>query len=394
MVLLGLAASALGGLILDRGAFCFLQLESPPCAYFSYLEETLELVGNGLILVAVLGYASHSISLHPSRVLLGFALAVSFIWPGLPVAGMLVQVIIPLVDLQTRAQKISVELSEAPVQVLGFWQGIGEFTTEREITLHLYLRTEPVRYDDFGFSYTLLDQNTQEVVAKADHWGDRKIALNTVQGIHRQSESFTIPATAPRNRALWLTLSFWYQDEDGAYHDYTISASDRRLLSERQVILTEFVLPTEVDPSSGSSIATFDNGFELRQVELPAEAYAGEPINAIFTWFTANDATEDWSQFLHFVHEESSTFWNHDQPPLGTRLPTRLWYAGLTDHETWQFTLPADLPPGRYQLYTGLYRLSDMTRMTGYDELGVPLPVGRLPLGYIQIVPTQEESNG
>ncbi len=170
MVLLGLAISALGGLILDRGTFCFLQLESLPCTYFPYLEETLELAGNGLILVAVLGYASYSISLHRSPVLLGLAFTVSFIWPGLPVSGILMKVIIPLVDLQTRAQNISVELTEAPVQVLGFWQGTGEFAMEREITLHLYLRTDPALYDDFGFSYTLLDQNTQEVVAKSDHW--------------------------------------------------------------------------------------------------------------------------------------------------------------------------------------------------------------------------------
>ena len=83
--------------------------------------------------------------------------------------------------------------------------------------------------------------------------------------------------------------------------------------------------------------------------------------------------------------EESGFFWNHDQPPLGMRLPTRLWYAGLADRETWQSTLPADMPTGRYQLYTGLYRLSDLARMTVYDEFGESLPEARLPLGFIEI---------
>ena len=296
-------------------------------------------------------------------------------------------------EWQKHAQPTKVDFVETTVGLYGYRLETHEIKAGSEFPLHLYFRSELSLNEQFGYSLQLMDQETRETVVSYDKWNDRNPEFWVAGAFHRQSKHFTIPGDAPRNRALWLTLSLWYQDDDGSYHDYTISASDRRLLSEQQVILTEFVLPTEVDPSSGSSIATFDNGFELRQVELPAEAYAGEPINAIFTWFIANDATKDWSQFLHFVHEESSTFWNHDQPPLGTRLPTRLWYAGLTDHETWQFTLPADLPLGRYQLYTGLYRLSDMTRMTGYDELGVPLPVGRLPLGYIQIMPTQEEND-
>ena len=126
---------------------------------------------------------------------------------------------------------------------------------------------------------------------------------------------------------------------------------------------------------------------------FPAHARAGAPLSVDFTWSAANDGGEDWTQFLHFVHEESGYFWNHDQPPLGARLPTRLWYADLADRETWQFILPDDMPAGRYQLYTGLYRLSDLERMTVYDEFGDPLPDERLSLGFMQILPTLEESN-
>ncbi len=43
------------------------------------------------------------------------------------------------------------------------------------------------------------------------------------------------------------------------------------------------------------------------------------------------------------------------------------------------------MPAGRYQLYTGLYRLSDLARMTAYNEFDEPLPDARLPLGFIEI---------
>ena len=67
---------------------------------------------------------------------------------------------------------------------------------------------------------------------------------------------------------------------------------------------------------------------------------------------------------------------------------------GLVDQETWHFTLPADLPAGRYQLYTGLYRLSDLARMTAYDQFRRPLTEASISLGYIEIVPTEMGNKG
>ena len=66
-------------------------------------------------------------------------------------------------------------------------------------------------------------------------------------------------------------------------------------------------------------------------------------------------------------------------------MPTRLWYEGLRDTETWQITIPADLAPGRYAVYTGLYRLSDLERLPVGDADGKPLPDARVPLGSITI---------
>ena len=78
-------------------------------------------------------------------------------------------------------------------------------------------------------------------------------------------------------------------------------------------------------------------------------------------------------QFLHFGHEESGTWWVYDQQPLGPRLPTRLWYSGLADSEIWQVPLPADLAPGRYTVFTGLYRTRDQERVPASDAAGNPL---------------------
>ena len=61
-------------------------------------------------------------------------------------------------------------------------------------------------------------------------------------------------------------------------------------------------------------------------------------------------------------------------------MPTRLWYKGLVDSETWQVPLPADLAPGRYRVFTGLYRTRDRERIPARDGDGDHFGDNRVPL--------------
>ena len=82
---------------------------------------------------------------------------------------------------------------------------------------------------------------------------------------------------------------------------------------------------------------------------------------------------------------ETSAWWVYDQQPLGPRFPTGLWYSGLADTEVWQVPLPDDLAPGKYTVFTGLYRRSDLKRVPAYDAEGTPWLDARVPLGIISI---------
>ena len=90
-------------------------------------------------------------------------------------------------------------------------------------------------------------------------------------------------------------------------------------------------------------------------------------------------------QFLHLGHEDSGEWFVYDQAPLGQRLPTRLWYTGLADSETWRVPLPADLAAGRYAVFTGLYRSSDLERVPARDAEGTPWLDNRVVLGSLII---------
>ena len=146
-------------------------------------------------------------------------------------------------------------------------------------------------------------------------------------------------------------------------------------------MLGELVLPAVESGWSPVPLAAFENGFALESVDLPNQAQRGETLDITFAWRSNAAGLDNYSQFLHFIHAESGQWWGYDQSPLGMRLPTRLWYTGLADSETWQVPLPADLAPGRYMVFTGLYRASDLERVPARAAEGTPWLDNRVVLG-------------
>ena len=118
-----------------------------------------------------------------------------------------------------------------------------------------------------------------------------------------------------------------------------------------------------------------------KTVDLPERAQAGETLSIPLAWQSDVSGQEDHVQFLHFGNVESGDWWVYDQLPLGDRLPTRLWFSGLADVEVLEAPLPADLAPGRYEVFTGLYRSRDLERVPVRDADGEHWLDGRVSLG-------------
>ena len=239
-----------------------------------------------------------------------------------------------------------------------------------------------------GFSIHLVDQETSQSVASLDKRAScgHNISFSGPDDrpIYQNTMNLGFPSQAPTNRGLWIVLSAWRALGDG-FAPYPIVSSDHQLLSDTQLVLGELVIPGDSDADSTQRLALFDRGLALDVVELPAKAHAGDTLSIPFSWRAETDGHEDYTQFLHFVHEESGEQWGYDQQPLGTRLPTRLWYSGLADTEIWQVPIPADLAPGEYQVFTGLYNSSNLERLPARDAGGKPFADARVPLGSFTI---------
>ncbi len=376
-LLVGLAMTSTSAIAIDYyrhdGPCVLIEHLNYKRCFLPVLEETLEFFGIWIALVALLGQFSEAApapSPHVRRLLLAFPALWILVHPPL----------IPFLEFQFLAQPTAIEY-DGTISVRGYRLDRDAET----ITLAFFTSAKSRRrHNMLGYSVHLVDQQTGASIASADALIDDHYVWKELELVYRQQIMVKIPPEAQANQALWLVLTLWLE-EDGDYLPRTITTSDRQVLGEGQVVLSELALPAETNTSAARKQYVFDNGFALDRVKLPASAIAGASLSINFAWSSDVDGDEDIVQFLHFHHEESGESWGYDQQPLGPRLPTRLWYEDLADTETWDIPLSPDLAPGKYQVYTGLYRLRDSARLAVNNATGKPFTDARVPLGSVII---------
>ncbi len=390
LLLGGLGVWGLGALVVDTIRF------NNSVGVIASLEETLETLGILVALAGVAGYAAAVVSsARTSRFVIVTGILLLFLMSGDVINvhyGAEIEKLVyryrTMVEERLFARRILADIDDHALTLTG-WQfnfpRAGESSTMR---LWLHATREPDF--SFGLAVQLQDQASGAILAAADKmsWDGRERNKWLPGREHTRSQiaRLRLPTDAPVNHAFWLTLSFWEYEGNVAIRPLPVDSSDYPLLGETHVILDEVVFPETVACASlAEAPGRFANGFVLQAASIPGRAQAGGELAVSFTWCAEHDGSEDLIQFLHFFHAESGAYQVVDQMPLGLRLPTHLWYAGLQSSEVWRFTLPADLQPGRYAIYSGLYRLSDLQRLGVTLADGAQPADARIPLGTILI---------
>ena len=370
----GLAMSAAGAMLVGtfwlpcNGRLGFLQFDG--CMKFYFWEEALEFLGIWLTLGAILGHYS---VLGPAQ--LSRTRRQLYSLPALWMLFIFLYALSARVEVRLLAESTKVDF-ESGESLRGFRVDSGRKT----VLVRLYASARQKDFYDVGYSIHLVDQVSGESVAFRDEYATRQHVIwlfgPDFMPVYRQWMEVDIrPQTWP-NRAFWIVLTLWRKQDDG-YPRHKVLDSDLFLLSDTQVVLAELALPGD----SPAPLAAFNNGFTLDAAHLPPRTRAGEILSVTFSWRSDASGKEDHVQFLHFGHAESGDWWVYDQQPLGPRLPARLWYDGLADREVWHVLLPRDLAPGRYNLFTGLYRIHDRERVPANGAEGKAFLDARVPLG-------------
>ena len=102
---------------------------------------------------------------------------------------------------------------------------------------------------------------------------------------------------------------------------------------------------------------TLDDGIALTGYDVQPETLrAGEILYLQLRWLVEDAPAADWTVFTHVRTLDGERVAGQDGRPGAGSLPTTRWRVGWHILDEYQIALPADLEPGAYELWTGLYQ--------------------------------------
>ncbi|MGQ9786885.1 MAG: DUF2079 domain-containing protein [Anaerolineae bacterium] len=127
---------------------------------------------------------------------------------------------------------------------------------------------------------------------------------------------------------------------------------------ERQGRSLTLVSPGRTSGSPAYSLQA-DLGGQMRLLGYdlaPTPAHPGGALTVTLTWQAARAMSWDYTIFVHLLDSNGHKVAQHDgQPWNDVPLPTSSWRVGEVVRDVHLLNLPADLPPGTYQLQLGVY---------------------------------------
>ena len=209
-----------------------------------------------------------------------------------------------------------------------------------------------------GYDYRILTVNDQPV----DRWLASP-AIRTETDLHQTLA----------DNPVWLVLERW-----GLQREYYDLPFQQQLLAQTEYVTESqglFVLRSKSDPQPIALDPTYPVQATLGdQVQLlgytvePEIPSPGQSLRLTLYWQAITPMPQDYTVFVHLRHPEGGNVAQADHRPLENLYPTSIWPPGEIIRETSELTLPADLSPGDYDLWAGLYLLETGERLPVQDD--------------------------
>lgn len=350
---------------------------------FGFTEEFLEMAGASLMLASLFNFFQKRQAASQVRLLRRLIAVTGTTWLLLWVSSFWV---VPAVAAAMRSEPVHVEYLDGRLSLVGYHVSKPVLLPGDTVTVSLYFRADQPLPEDYLLAVKLFTRYEDETLAEADaQLGEWKYPTSAwIPGVTvRHQARLTIPRGAATPRSYWLTARVWHEDEEVHVEETTLEES-----GTGTVVLCGLPLLSRGAPPDAPTPAaySFAGGPILAGYDLPAQAAPGSTVELAFWWRTEAAVPVELNQFVHFLQQGGEGIFTYDQAPFGgENFPTVYWPAGIHEMARWRVDLPPTLPPGVYDVYTGLYTLPDVQRQPVFDERGEPVLDGAILMGQIVI---------
>jgi len=118
---------------------------------------------------------------------------------------------------------------------------------------------------------------------------------------------------------------------------------------------------------------------------VPPAARPGESVEVRVRWYVPRGVPQqDYTTLIHLGQPDAPPLSTGDSPPLRGDYPTRVWSNGETIDDSYTLLIPADLSPGRYPVWIGMYDPATGQRLPVTVE-GELQPNGVYLAGWVEV---------
>lgn len=390
----GLGVTIAGGVLFEDIVSKGFVDANPALRWMFIFEELFEMVGATIVLSGLFAYASSHFRPRGWAVARGVLAFAGLAW-ALWLAFSLFY--LPEVEARYLTHSVDVDYDNGLVSLVGYNVQPEVVQPGDLVAVTLYWRANQPLTTDYSVSLHMLTHPEIETGAQSDdlHAGPIPSTAWFPGIVVEKTLYIQTPRNLPAPASYWLTARIWsgpwplgrpWQDTTGLP---VTSAGDLRRLGEDSVILTSVpALPRDPAPAAETQADyRFSDGFTLTHYSLPSEPVQTHTLPVTFDWATTTRPTRDLSQFFHLTPAGGGDVITFDQQPFGGRFPTIDWPANARFSDPWQVTLPDDLPPGDYEVRTGLYDVATLERAAVTDSAGQPVQDNSIRLGTITFAP-------
>jgi hypothetical protein len=153
------------------------------------------------------------------------------------------------------------------------------------------------------------------------------------------------------------------------------------------ILIAHVALPNGYVREVAQVNANLENTVELLAFATDKTSYRpGEPLDATLYWHALRSMDQNYKAFVHLTDADMTRQpAQHDGDPGGGFSPTTRWLPGEVVPDIHHLVLPADLAPGHYRLWAGMYEYETVRNLTVLSA-DVPTADNRILLGEIQVV--------
>ena len=396
IMFLGLVMIGISGFLVEDPllAACAMNRDGFLCENFRQLtriEEIFELMGANVLLAGLLVYAER---LYPSggrwRVpLLATAGAAAF--GGLMLGYLLV---LPTVEVRLATDDAPIAYSAEPFQLRGVWVPDRAYTAGARVPVWLYWQADGQPDRAYHLSLHLLDSDGESVARTEEYLMGELPNQFWQNGMTiRKFAVLRLPAAIDGPVSYRLGVRVWRGDWEAGWQDtrgLVADAPGSAIAPDMPVVGRVSVLPSDARSRQVPDGYHVGGRLVLADARLPDAAAPGATVDLAFDWQATENLSASYSQFLHFFHTDSDTYFVADREPFGGRFPTAAWQPGYRVRDCFAYMLPTDAQPGTYQVFTGLYDSVTGARLPVTDGDGNPIADGAIPLAEITLAPDVE----